>query len=376
MKNIYQTIIIACVMILSLPACSSEDEFDLPGQGYKDWVEANIGMRPGYLYSEGKMYSWWPSTKDIPEVAQIAAQADNEPVNPRTVGVRDYGTLRQETGPDALDIDHLKVVGPIEPVDFSFMRECVMKGKLRTIDLSEAETKGGIIPDYAFFGPMGYMTPVYMPLLKISLPRNTREIGRCAFVATLLSEVTMNKGLKVIGNRSFAECHYLKDALKLPESLVEIRDSAFFRVEALKRVEIPGSVKTIGRWAFCGRQITELIIHEGVETIKPYAFNYSSISELILPKSIKTIGQAAFIGIPTLRKIYSLNPIPPKAENDGTDKFLPWQKPVYPDAFGVPGSSSGTGTPRDIPVYVPAGSEAEYARTKGWDWFSNFIPLP
>lgn len=364
MKNIYQTVIIACVMILSLPACSSEDEFDLPGQGYKDWAEANIGMRPGYLYSEGKMYSWWPSTKDIPEVAQIAAQADREPVNPRTVGVRDYGTLRQETGPDALDIDHLKVVGPIEPVDFSFMRECVMKGKLRTIDLSEAETKGGMIPDYAFFGPMGYMTPVYMPLLKISLPRNTREIGRCAFVATLLSEITMNKGLKEIGNRSFAECHFLK-ALKLPESLVEIRDSAFFRVEALKRVEIPGSVKTIGCWAFYGRQITELIIHEGVENIKPSAFNYSNISELILPKSIKTIGYSAFLRISTLRKIYSLNPIPPKTGSTGSDNI-----------FGYPEYPSATDTPRDIPVYVPAGSEAEYAGAKGWDWFSNFIPIP
>jgi hypothetical protein len=47
----------------------------------------------------------------------------------------------------------------------------------------------------------------------------------------------------------------------------------FMEMATVERLEIPESVKTIGRTAFQGSKISELILHEGLESIGNNAFN-------------------------------------------------------------------------------------------------------
>ena len=61
------------------------------------------------------------------------------------------------------------------------------------------------------------------------------------------------------------------------------------------RVTIPGSVKKIGKEAFCCTPIKELIICDGVEEIGDYAFEeLNGPKTLILPDSVTFIGKGAF----------------------------------------------------------------------------------
>ena len=64
-------------------------------------------------------------------------------------------------------------------------------------------------------------------------------------------------------------------------------------------MEIPGSVKLIGQGALSGiRNLTELVLHEGVEEIGDEAFAYSSLDDdgkgLLIPKSVVKIHECAF----------------------------------------------------------------------------------
>ena len=93
----------------------------------------------------------------------------------------------------------------------------------------------------------------------------------------------------------------------IPDGVTEIGESAFRESMCifLRSVEIPGSVKKIGRSAFeecCNLKIIEL--PEGVETIKPLAFRRCvNLKRVELPDSLKTIGAGAFAGCTALEKI-------------------------------------------------------------------------
>ena len=144
--------------------------------------------------------------------------------------------------------------------------------------------------------------------------------------------------------------HYI-----IPEGATEIGESAFLESMCLflRSVEIPGSVKKIGRSAFsecCNLTMIEL--QEGVETIEPLAFRRCvNLKRVELPDSLRTIGAGAFAGCTALEKIR----IPDGVKEIGlgafagcsalTDIELPPGVKVAPDAF------AGTAVPPEkIPL--------------------------
>ena len=145
--------------------------------------------------------------------------------------------------------------------------------------------------------------------------------------------------------------HYI-----IPEGVTEIDESAFHESMCLflRSVEIPGSVKKIGRGAFedcCN--LTTIVLPEGVETIDPWAFRRCiKLKRVELPDSLKTIGGGAFAGCTALEKIR----IPDGVKEIGLGAFLgcsalkdvelPPGVNVAPEAF------SGTLVP---PEKIPVG---------------------
>ena len=75
------------------------------------------------------------------------------------------------------------------------------------------------------------------------------EIASTAFKDARIKSVTFEEGIKVIGKRSFANCHNLIK-IKLPNSLEEIGENAFEECLNLRRIEIPSNVKKIGDGCF------------------------------------------------------------------------------------------------------------------------------
>ena len=90
----------------------------------------------------------------------------------------------------------------------------------------------------------------------------------------------------------------------IPDGVTEIGESAFLESGCLflRSVEIPGSVKKIGRSAFsecCN--LTTIELPEGLEMIDPMAFRKCvNLKRVELPNSLKMIGGGAFAGCTAL----------------------------------------------------------------------------
>ena len=103
-------------------------------------------------------------------------------------------------------------------------------------------------------------------------------------------------------NNEFADDHefsMIKDFqyIGLPDTIREIRDSAFARNRRLKRINIPRHVRYIGKRAFIKCSLRE-INFEGVvlEKIDDHAFDGNNLYSLVLPEGLTHIGQFAFSG--------------------------------------------------------------------------------
>lgn len=104
------------------------------------------------------------------------------------------------------------------------------------------------IGDYAFSGILNNN------LGKIIIGDGVETIGICAFYSSMFTGLELGNSLKSIGMQAFSYMSEITGNLVLPESLVEIGDSAFENTGFSGDVIVPESVLTIGSRAFynCG----------------------------------------------------------------------------------------------------------------------------
>ena len=125
--------------------------------------------------------------------------------------VSKYGELEQVLGDKWDKIDSLIVHGPINEADFTTMWKCAFEGKLTVLNLEHAQVENDKIPEYAFFkrdrqvidDPRAYEGVVYLPIRRLILPENIREIGNFAFSRMKLEQINIPKSLKKIGTFLF-----------------------------------------------------------------------------------------------------------------------------------------------------------------------------
>ena len=131
---------------------------------------------------------------------------------------------------------------------------------------------------------------------RITLPYDTVTIADQAFKGSSVAGVACNGSLEVIKTEAFSNCNYL-DTVTFNNGL-KIIDNRAFLVDGkrgkLKVIEIPGTVKRIGKEAFKGHKIEKIAFKNGIEEIGDNAFADSLIWEVDLPKSIKTVAPNAF----------------------------------------------------------------------------------
>ena len=178
-------------------------------------------------------------------------------------------------------------------------------------------------------------------------------IGEDAFInATQITSVIILEGVKIIGADAFRYCNSLK-TITLPDSLVEIKSRAFDSCVSLECLEIPvgvtnisnsfgiiagcislttltvnplnttfhsenncviktqtkelwmgcstsvipsdGSVETLGRYAFSGMNLQNVVIPDTITTILGYAFqNCDLITSMTIPANVSSITSTPF----------------------------------------------------------------------------------
>ncbi len=91
--------------------------------------------------------------------------------------------------------------------------------------------------------------------------------------------------------------HNLIEEIILPDTITEIRSSAFLNCQDLKTISLPEHLSLIGSDAFAGcSTLTEIDIPDSVETIGKSAFSYcGSLEKIKLPKNLSILGTQIFM---------------------------------------------------------------------------------
>ena len=184
----------------------------------------------------------------------------------------------------------------------------------------------------------------------VTIPTYIKSIGDSAFYNKGISKITLNQGLKSIGEYAFCRCLGLRE-ISLPSSLEHIGYGAFSlsKIKKIsnystnieyengclidkqsksliayllneKVVEIPEGITHIGSNAFSKYNNPEtVIIPEGVTTIEYHAFSEcSNLTSITIPSTLKSIGSEAFWLCIQLSKIN----LPEGIEHVEHDAFL------------------------------------------------------
>lgn len=285
--------------------------------------------------------------------------------------VSEPGTLAEVIGDKLYDIDEIEVVGPINDADFSTLWESSFKGQLKAINLENAVIADGIVPGQALFHideqvdwntmiitttwleelilpegvtEIGEFAVAYSTSLKsLKLPSTVKKIGKSAFTDCIKfsPEVfTLPAGLEHIEKQAFYECRSLEGEIILPDGLKSIKDAAFYHTR-LSKVNFPESIEYIGNMTFTGCNLKSIFLPDDcwLEWTGGQFYNNIALTEAHLPENATFIPEAIFDGCMSLESVN----IPQNIERIGefafsdcaiTDVHLPETlKRIDSDAF-------------------------------------------
>jgi len=142
-------------------------------------------------------------------------------------------------------------------------------------------------------------------LESIKLPSTLIELKDCAFQnCRNLKEVVLNEGLRKIGDSVFHQCVSL-ESINLPSTVTRIGQRVFIKCHSLRSINIPSTVTKISTHTFSScDSLTEAVINEGPTSIECWAFsNCESLQSITIPSTVTEIGKCAFQYCNNLREV-------------------------------------------------------------------------
>lgn len=98
--------------------------------------------------------------------------------------------------------------------------------------------------------------------------------------------------IRAIGSNAYDNCKELK---QIDLGKIDFISSYAFMNSGLERVHIPATCQQISMAAFMGcKDLTEIIIEEGLQNISSRAFKFTPVDEIKLPHSITFLGNSIF----------------------------------------------------------------------------------
>ncbi len=132
---------------------------------------------------------------------------------------------------------------------------------------------------------------------KVIIGEYTSSVGDFAFAdLPNLESVVIGSRVERIGIAAFAISTAIK-TIEIPASVRAIEDYAFNGCNSLGTVTLNKGLVTIGKWAFSGTALTEVIIPEGTTSIGDNAFaRCNALNKVTIPESVNDIGLRVFLG--------------------------------------------------------------------------------
>ena len=173
-----------------------------------------------------------------------------------------------------------------------------------TVSFEAGGTEDLIFEDYVFDNSRVY---------SVAFPARLKKLGTGPSTEYMQSGMFSNSNpIDKDGNDTTLTVTF-EDTNENPARIEELPEGTFLGVGGLESLEIPRSVKKIGKkfyspnWMSSG-SLTTLILHEGLEEIGDYAFTNdtgegASITSLTIPSTVKIIGNSAFASNNNLKTI-------------------------------------------------------------------------
>ena len=153
-------------------------------------------------------------------------------------------------------------------------------------------------------------------LTNITIPNSVTSIGSYAFwKCSGLTSITIPASVTSIGEFAFSYCSGLTsiqvdanntvyNSQNNCNAIIETETNTL--IAGCQNTVIPGSVTSIGDFAFCGCSgLTSITIPNSVTSIGSRAFNYcSGLTSVTIPNSVTSIGDYAFLGCYSLQDVY------------------------------------------------------------------------
>ena len=142
----------------------------------------------------------------------------------------------------------------------------------------------------------GHLTFNSSSVKSVTIEDGIKTIGNGAFYwCKNLTSVTMPLNLTYIGKSAFSDCTGLK-TIRLPFYLQTIDMAAFSNCTALESISISTHIKLIGSEAFKGcTKLAEVTINDGAKAeIGNYAFCDTALTDVFIPAGTTKIGTCAF----------------------------------------------------------------------------------
>ncbi len=133
-------------------------------------------------------------------------------------------------------------------------------------------------------------------LQDVDIPYGTAEITELQFFGkSEIRQLNIPETVKYIGRRTFEECTSLQ-TINFSEGISEIDELAFYGCSSLNSIMLPDSVKRIGAYAFRSCEALKSVkLPEGITEIEKAVFRgCSSLASIKLPDSVKIIDEEAF----------------------------------------------------------------------------------
>lgn len=220
------------------------------------------------------------------------------------------------------NVSKLTITGTLDQSDWEFLQG-MMQGEnnLRFLDLSGLTNQAvsSAVGQYFF--------------------KDTRKIDEVLLPAKL---TTMQVGF--FQGSSITKCD-------LPSTLTSMSAYIFHESNLSGKVVIPSGIKVLNFGSFYKTNITEVLLNEGLTTIRNMAFSGTKLTEVTLPSTLEEIGLNAFQS-ESIKKVYSKNPTPPAPLDDKTRTFG-FEKVEY--------------------IGVPIGSEDAYKKSPVWEKYAKVI---
>ena len=122
-----------------------------------------------------------------------------------------------------------------------------------------------------------------------------------AFYGGVFSEIKLPDSILEIGESAFAECRFLKKVI-IPDSVTKIGNRAFYYCTALCSVSLPKHLAYIPKECFSGTQLSQITLSNSIVEIQECAFAGTHLQTIVIPDSVRAIGNRVFCYNKELKK--------------------------------------------------------------------------